>query len=162
MSHRQYRSLIDLKQWGLALAIIMAALPCAAQAPADSTRSAVLRTAVENNWHVRLSTARDSLDGRVVALEGGTVRLIGGRVALGEITRIERQRKEGGGAILGGLAGGLGLGAIGYMLAGLCESGCNGAREKGLIMGGLTGGVLGALLGNAVAPARRRWEAIWP
>ncbi|NJD09839.1 MAG: hypothetical protein FIB01_05135 [Gemmatimonadetes bacterium] len=130
--------------------------------PADSARSVVLRNAIGSNWHVRLASTRDTIDGRVLAVDGDVVRLVGSAAQIPGIERIERLRKQGGGGLAGGLIGGLGLGGLGYLLSGLCEDNCDWVWAKAFVTGAVIGGVPGAIVGNTVAPPRRTWDPIWP
>jgi hypothetical protein len=148
----------------VALIVIAAPRFAAAQgsSTADSTRSVVLRNAIDGNWHLRLSGPQDTVDGRVLAVEGDNVRLVAAQFRVRSIERIDRMQRHGGGAVVGGLIGGLGLGFLGYGLSGLCEDNCDWIWAKAYLMGALVGGVTGAILGNIVAPPRRSWDPIWP
>ena len=128
----------------------------------DSSRSVVLRQALNGNWHVRLASAHDTVDGRVLRFDSETVRLVGSDISLPGIERIDRLRKHGGGTVSGGLIGGLGVGLLGAALSGLCDDGCDWMWSHAYIPGAVLGGVGGAVIGSLVAPPRRTWQPIWP
>src|SRR5690606_19423903 len=130
-------------------------------APADSLRS-VVRRVEARDWHVRLSTADGAHSGRVTDVRPDTVLLVGARVALVDVTGVERRLKEGGGGVIGAVVGGLAIGVFGLAASSTCESGdCTGSAILLTGGGAMIGGLFGALVGTTVAPPRERWEPLW-
>lgn len=141
--------------------LLLVVLPVAGHAQAPGNLTDVLESARRGDDYIRITLAERSIEGRVRDIEDDSVRLAGGSAALADIRSVEERRKEGGGTMIGALAGGIGMALLLVPLAGLCESECDGAGIRLALVGAALGGTVGGLIGAVVAPGEEHWEPRW-
>ena len=142
--------------------LVIAVVPCSAQTPADTSLTSILRHAASRSWQLQLTTSSAAHRGRMLRVSQDTVQLVGRRVPLQSVIRVERQLKQGGGAVAGGVIGGVTLGAFGLLLSGLCDQqDCTRAHIGGAMIGAGLGGTLGALMGAMIHPPTVSWQHLW-
>jgi hypothetical protein len=146
--------------------LLLLAAPLGAQQA--STPEAVLAALVRRGPVVRLRTDQARMTGKLLAAGNGvaTLQAAGATriVALSAVDTVwVRGRAVVTGAIVGGAAGMVALGALTSVLAsGLCESDCSNAGTEGALIGGAVGLGGGALLGAAIGAAIPRWKRRFP
>ena len=153
---------LKLVLWILAGMLVSMSPAAGQEEPDTAARSAVLREAVDSHWRVRVSTPRDTAKGRALRLVADSLRLVGARVPVDQISRIERGERHGGGALHGALVGGAALGALGYFFSGLCDANCAGVTIKTTAGGAFVGGIIGGFLGHVLDPPDDVWTVLWP
>ena len=145
-----------------ALACARGLLPLQAQ-----SLDTVLTRQVERTSLVRLRSEGARLTGRLIAVGGGvaTVETETGRrgVSLSGVDTVwVRGRAAGTGAVVGGIAGAVGLGIFTALVVdAMCETDDCETAGAGLV-GGLIGGAGGALLGAGIGALIPKWKRRWP
>ena len=151
----------------LTIALVLLLLPTALSAQIDVPTSphAVFQMAERQDWVLRVTTGNGAtVEGRVREVSADGVRLEGGRVRHGDVTRIERGERAGGGgvrgALIGGVVGGVAFSLLMFALPGeeIGDLALVGIPAIGAGLGALIGGLIGA----AIDPAETEWRAVWP
>ncbi|HEX7091133.1 MAG TPA: hypothetical protein VF192_13415 [Longimicrobiales bacterium] len=149
-----------------------ATVPVAADA-ADPSASRpeleqVLREAQRRNRFLRISGGGREIRGTVVNVTATDVALVGGRISLAAVERVEMQERRVPASVwIGAALGGVPAGVIGFLLGSVDDpdAGGDGGLARGMagmaIMGGagaILGGLVGGLLGG---PREDDWRLLW-
>ncbi|HEX9165563.1 MAG TPA: hypothetical protein VF862_06610 [Gemmatimonadales bacterium] len=158
--------MLRLRVAGFALLLAVrgasSALPLRAQ-----TVDSVLARQVERTSLVRLRSEGAVVTGRLIAIGSGvaTLETETGRRAVslsGVDTAWVRGRAAGTGAMIGGIAGAVGVGIFtAVVVHALCETDDCETVGAGFV-GGLIGGAGGALLGAGIGALIPKWKRRWP
>ncbi|MGQ0562779.1 MAG: hypothetical protein ACT443_13005 [Gemmatimonadota bacterium] len=119
----------------------------------DTTIHAVVKTAQEKGWFLRITTTEAQLQGGVRTDVDSSFAIGDQFVRHEDVLKIERRRTSHN-LLAAGVAGGLGL-LFGFLLTSDSDSPCNGCRIGAFALGGL-GFVLGAIPGSS-----EHWIPIW-
>ena len=124
----------------------------------------VLRGADAKLWTVRLTGSEGQVIGRVAEVDRTNVRLVGAKVSLASIERIERQKSSNAMVLPMAIA----VGAFGAAIAGIGSQLCDTAAcsddgsTLAMLEGGAVGVALGSLMGALIGRSRTRWIPVWP
>ncbi|MDX2057401.1 MAG: hypothetical protein SFV24_06335 [Gemmatimonadales bacterium] len=148
----------------LVVAALLLTLPALAPAQATPTETeAVLTMAKDQRREVRLTAERARIIGRIVALNEGAATIEGAagsrtiRIA-GIDTVWTRGHHTRTGAILGGAAGAIAGGMLGYIVAAVCDAAECRSTTEGALIGGAIGIPFGMFSGALVGSLFPRWQ----
>lgn len=146
---------------GLFVALLLPAALHAQEPQPDTSLIRVLQEAARESAFLRIAAA-SMHEARINGVVDGEVRLVGARVPVVEITRVERRVRTGGGSMEGALIGS----AVGALGAVFFLGGAGGAdRITDYIplagIGAVIGGLLGFFLGGSADPPAEEWTVLW-
>jgi hypothetical protein len=120
-----------------------------------------LDRAAASGWFVRVHTASSALEGRVLGVSDAQLRLVGHRIDIPGINRIERRSSKMGGVFRGAMMGGIALGFTGFVLGTVAPDPDSYSTVGLAIVGGTLGLPIGAAVGLAVERPSKRWSVVW-
>jgi hypothetical protein len=134
-----------------------------AQESAGLPVSHILREASAHGWTVRVATFDSVVSvARVNEVTATEARLVGRRIPLATIARIDRQTRNNPAVLPTAILGGVAFGYFGNALfTGMCENRCSTIDPLGLLLGAGFGFVAGAGMGAALGPHTVSWTSLW-
>jgi hypothetical protein len=127
------------------------------------SRDSILREAQVGGWMLRVHTASDVTEGRILGIHGDMLVVTQTRISAADISQIERRIRGSGGWKKGLVVGALGgAAAFGLLASFYCESCDLADHASSISIGAVLGAGMGALVGEVAAPRPYKWILLWP